>query len=89
MRNTEPKVIGTHSIHAGVYELGRVPARTLVQHNLDSWRIIESILAARGKAEYYDLAAAVRGHESGDKSAPGPHRFVSYCIKLGWLRRAG
>ena len=89
MPSKEPRVIGNRSKDAGIYELGRPPARALAPHNLVSWRIIESILTARGKAEYYDLAVAVRGHESGDMAAPGPHRFVSYCIKSGWLHRIG
>ncbi len=84
----DPKVIGVPSKDAGVYVFGRHPERSLAPHNLASWKIIESILAARGSADFYDLAVALRGHESGDKNALGSQRFISYCINRGWLRRA-
>lgn len=64
------------------------PTRTLVEHGRVSWEIVEAILGARGKADFYDLAVAVRGHESGDATAQGSQNFVSYCIRSGWLRRA-
>jgi hypothetical protein len=87
MRDIDPRVVGVPSKYAGVYVLDHVPTRTLAPHNLASWKIIEAILTARGRADFYDLAVAVRGHESGDRNAPGSQRFVSYCIKSGWLRR--
>lgn len=86
MPHHEPTVISTPSKDAGRYKLGAKPVR-LVAHNAASWRIIEAILEARGTADYYDLAVAVRGHEHGDKAAKGPQSFVSYCIKSGWLER--
>ena len=87
MPNAEPTVQGTPSKDAGRYELAKSPSRALAPHNLASWRIIEAILIARGEADYYDLAVAVRGHEHGTKAAVGPQSFISYCIKSGWLGR--
>lgn len=86
MASVEPAVIGNSTRDAGRYKLG-VPPRSLAPHNLDSWRIIEAILQARGTADYYDLAVAVRGHKHGTKAAKGPQSFVSYCIKSRWLER--
>jgi len=84
---SELVVLGTPTKDAGRYKLAVRPQR-LVSHNLASWRIIEAILDARGTADYYDLAVAVRGHQHGTKAASGPQSFVSYCIKAGWLERA-
>ena len=88
MRSNEPKVKGTPSNYEGTYVLARQP-RSLAPHNQASWKVIAAILEARGSADYYDLAVAVRGHEHGTKSTSGPQSFVSYCIKSGWLQQAG
>ena len=83
----EPQVIGRSTKDAGIYRLGTRPS-SLAPHNAASWAIIEAILAARSKANFYDLAVAVRGHVHGTKNAKGPQSFVSYCIRRGWLVRA-
>lgn len=88
MKNRRPNIVGMPSKYAGMYRLLRTP-RSLKPHNLVSWNIVAAVLAARGEADYYQLAAAVDGHEHGDKAASGSQRFISYCIKSGWLCRVG
>ena len=73
--------------HRGRVELGRLPKKAFAAHNLSSWRIVETILAERGSADFLVLAVAIRGHESGDLSHPYPQDFISYCLRYGWLRR--
>ena len=87
MSNVEPVVTGPETKYAGVYKLGEAP-QSLMRHNLQSWQIIEAILCAYGRADFWDLSVAVRGHKHGTKSAKGPQSFVRYCIRSGWLVRA-
>ncbi len=86
MSSYQPVVTGPETKYAGMYKFGQAP-QTLMSHNLKSWRIIEAILTAYGKADFWDLAVAVRGHKHGTKSAKGPQDFIRYCIKSGWLVR--
>lgn len=86
MSKVDPVVIGPPTTHGGTYKLGE-PPRSLMPHNLASWKVIEAILTAYGTADFWDLSVAVRGHKHGTKSAKGPQSFIRYCIKRGWLVR--
>jgi len=56
-------------------------------HNAISWEKVEELLSATGGVSDFDaLTMAVKGHESGSKSAPHPYQFIIYCIKRGWLK---
>ena len=81
-----PIVTGPPTKYAGRYRLKNRPER-LVNHNYVSWKIIEAILEAYGSADFWDLAAAVRGHKHGTMKAKGPQSFVRYCIRSGWIER--
>lgn len=87
MSSVEPIVSGLPTKYAGRYRLGGLP-KDLLPHNASSWQIIKTILDVRGTADFWDMAVAVRGHESGTKSDPGPQGFIRYCIRRGWLARA-
>jgi hypothetical protein len=86
MKSSHPHVSGPPTTKDGRYALGRQPI-WLAPHNERSWRIIASMLEAYETAQFWDLAAAVRDHKHGARSATTPQTFVRYCINSGWLRR--
>jgi len=74
--------------YKGWYKLGHTPER-LTLHNLQSWRIIEAIMAAFGKAYFWDLVYACRLHRhcGRTKQDKGAQSWIRYCIRSGWLER--
>lgn len=86
--NREPKVDLTNSDYDGSYFLARSPSRPLVAHNATSWSIVETILIARGSADFRDMAVAVRNHRHYGTDEGHPQEFIKYCIRRGWLKRA-
>lgn len=73
--------------YEGVYRIKSSPA-SMAGHNATSWRKLESTLGLNnGKVHFDQLAAAVRDHRHGTKSANHPYQFITYCIRSGWLER--
>jgi hypothetical protein len=73
--------------YEGIYRIKSSPSR-MAGHNATSWRKLENTLrVSDGKAHFDQLAAAVRDHRHGTKSANHPYQFITYCIRSGWLER--
>lgn len=73
---------------AASYCIARTPSR-MKAHNAKTWARIETELGSGGAGTYDRLVALSKGHESGTEGAPHPYQFVDYCIRSGWLKRAG
>lgn len=74
--------------YEGTYRIRARPQR-MVGHNAESWQKIEAVIDKRGgKADFDELAVAVRHHRHGTKTSRHPYQFVTYCIRRGWLERS-
>ena len=86
----QPTVTGIPTVYDGRYTRGKSPEFHKGRYspaNRASWSIIEAILSARGEANFWDLAAAVRGHKDGSSPFKGPQSFVRYCVRREWLKK--
>lgn len=67
-----------------LYVLVRYPNR-LAPHNAKSWEKIERLFKSRTHVHFTDLAKAVEGHMHYGTDPGNPERFITHCIKNGWI----